>query len=49
MGADGAVPQDQFDWLKAELAAAEDQNKLAIVLSHHNSKTLENTAVGDPG
>ncbi|MEI6622534.1 MAG: TIGR03767 family metallophosphoesterase [Actinomycetes bacterium] len=45
VGADGAVPQDQFDWLKTELAAAAKANKLAIVISHHNSLTLENTAV----
>ena len=49
MGADGAVPQDQFDWLQAGLAEAKDQNKMAIVLSHHNSKTLENTAVAAVG
>ena len=49
MGADGAVPQDQFDWLKGELTAARDAQKLAIVISHHNSKTLENTAVAALG
>lgn len=49
MGADGAVPQDQFDWLQAQLQEAQAQNKLAIVLSHHNSKTLENTAVAAVG
>ena len=49
MGADGAVPQDQFDWLQDQLTQARDQNKLAIVLSHHNSKTLENTAVAAVG
>ncbi len=43
-GADGAVPQDQFDWLKAELATAKAHNKIAIVCSHHNSYTLENVA-----
>ncbi len=43
-GADGAVPQDQFDWLKSELATAKAQNKIAIVCSHHNSFTLENVA-----
>ncbi len=43
-GADGAVPQDQFEWLQDELAKARDLNKMAIVLSHHNSFTLENGA-----
>ncbi|MFA7266005.1 MAG: TIGR03767 family metallophosphoesterase [Candidatus Nanopelagicales bacterium] len=43
-GADGAVPEDQFNWLKAGLAQAQQDNKLAIVLSHHNSVTLENAA-----
>lgn len=43
-GADGAVPQDQFDWLKAGLAQAQQEKKFALVLSHHNSVTLENDA-----
>ncbi|MGA9147971.1 MAG: TIGR03767 family metallophosphoesterase [Candidatus Nanopelagicales bacterium] len=43
-GADGAVPQDQFDWLRSELAQAQSEKKLAIVCSHHNSFTLENVA-----
>lgn len=43
-GADGAVPQDQFDWLKAGLAQAQQENKICLVLSHHNSVTLENAA-----
>ncbi len=51
LGADGAVPQSQFDWLESELQTAVDENKLAIILSHHNSLTLENTAqnVFNPG
>lgn len=44
VGADGAVPQDQFDWLEAGLAQARAENKLAIICSHHNSYTLENVA-----
>lgn len=44
-GPDGAVPQDQFNWLKSGLETALAQNKLAIVVSHHNSSTLENEAV----
>lgn len=43
-GADGAVPEDQFNWLKAGLAQAQQEKKMAIVLSHHNSVTLENAA-----
>lgn len=43
-GADGAVPQDQFDWLRSELEQAQADKKLAIVCSHHNSYTLENVA-----
>ena len=45
VGADGAVPQDQFDWLEAELVRCEQDKRLAVVLSHHNSETLENAAV----
>lgn len=44
VGADGAVPADQFDWLAAGLDSAAAENRLAIVASHHNSLTLENTA-----
>ena len=43
-GPDGAVPEDQFTWLQDGLEQARAQNKLAIVLSHHNSTTLENEA-----
>ena len=49
MGADGAVPQDQFDWLEEQLALVVSQDKLAIVMSHHNSLTLENDAVAALG
>ena len=44
-GADGAVPQDQFDWLQAQLEQCQTQGRLAIVCSHHNSLTLENGAM----
>ena len=44
-GPDGAVPQEQFDWLKAELERCQQEQVLAVVLSHHNSLTLENEAV----
>ena len=43
-GADGAVPETQFAWLDAQLAACAEAGMLAIVLSHHNSTTLENAA-----
>ena len=43
-GADGAVPQDQFDWLQAQLEQCQTQGRLAIICSHHNSLTLENGA-----
>lgn len=43
-GPDGAVPDSQFRWLERELAAAEAEQRLVIVLSHHNSLTLENRA-----
>ncbi len=44
VGADGAVPKDQFEWLEAGLQQALQEKKLAMVLSHHNSLTLENNA-----
>lgn len=43
-GPDGAVPDDQFRWLRDRLTATQAERKLAIVLSHHNSLTLENQA-----
>ncbi len=43
-GADGAVPQDQFDWLQGGLSRCQDEGRLALVCSHHNSLTLENDA-----
>lgn len=43
-GPDGAVPREQFAWLEAGLASAQSDGRLAIVLSHHNSLTLENSA-----
>ena len=48
IGADGAVPEEQFEWLKAELTRAAVDRKLAIVLSHHNSFSLQNPAMA-PG
>ncbi len=43
-GPDGAVPDDQFRWLRGELEKAQSEQKLALIFSHHNSLTLENRA-----
>ena len=43
-GPDGALPDDQFRWLGEQLAIAEAEGVLVLVLSHHNSLTLENRA-----
>ncbi len=43
-GPDGAVPEEQFAWLRAGLAQAQADGKLALIFSHHNSFTLENDA-----
>ncbi len=43
-GPDGAVPDDQFRWLEAELKTAQAEQRLVLLLSHHNSLTLENRA-----
>lgn len=43
-GPDGAVPDDQFRWLKAELEKAQAERRLVLIFSHHNSLTLENRA-----
>jgi metallophosphoesterase (TIGR03767 family) len=43
-GPDGAVPDDQFQWLRKELEVAQQEQKLVLILSHHNSLTLENRA-----
>lgn len=44
-GPDGAVPDDQFRWLEAELKTAQAEQRLVLLLSHHDSLTLENRAV----
>lgn len=44
VGADGGIPREQFEWLERELAACQASSKLAIILSHHNSLTIENDA-----
>ena len=43
-GADGALPDVQFQWLRAELERAQAERTLVLVLSHHNSLTMENAA-----
>jgi metallophosphoesterase (TIGR03767 family) len=43
-GPDGALPGEQYDWLEAQLAQAQADGRLAIVLSHHNSFTMDNPA-----
>lgn len=43
-GADGAVPDDQFQWLRDQLERAQAEKKLVLILTHHNSLTLENRA-----
>ncbi len=43
-GADGAVPEEQFDWLRKQLDLAQAEKKLVLILTHHNSLTLENRA-----
>ncbi|WP_285182810.1 TIGR03767 family metallophosphoesterase [Rhodococcus sp. MEB032] len=43
-GADGAVPEDQFDWLREQLELAQALKKLVLILTHHNSLTSENRA-----
>jgi metallophosphoesterase (TIGR03767 family) len=44
VGADGALPRSQFEWLEEGLAQCVRESRLAIAASHHNSLTLENTA-----
>lgn len=43
-GANGSLPKDQFDWLEGRLAETQKQNIFALVTSHHNSMTMNNTA-----
>lgn len=43
-GADGALPDVQFQWLRSELEQAQAERRLVLVLSHHNSLTMENAA-----
>jgi hypothetical protein len=38
--ADGTIDQAQFDWLKAELAAAWSSNQLVLLFSHHPDLTF---------
>lgn len=43
-GPDGAVPESQMQWLRAQLEIAQRDEVLALIFSHHNSLTLENRA-----
>ncbi|MDZ7576883.1 MAG: TIGR03767 family metallophosphoesterase [Candidatus Nanopelagicales bacterium] len=43
-GANGAIPEAQFNWLKSELAKATAEKKLCLVNCHHNSLSLDNDA-----
>ncbi|WP_396644783.1 TIGR03767 family metallophosphoesterase [Microbacterium sp.] len=43
-GPDGAVPETQMRWLRAQLEIAQRDQVLALIFSHHNSLTLENRA-----
>lgn len=43
-GPDGAVPESQIRWLRAQLEIAQRDQVLALIFSHHNSLTLENRA-----
>ncbi|CAH0191317.1 TIGR03767 family metallophosphoesterase [Microbacterium sp. Bi128] len=43
-GPDGAVPESQMRWLRAQLEIAQRDEVLALIFSHHNSLTLENRA-----
>lgn len=43
-GPDGAVPESQMRWLRAQLEIAQRDRVLALIFSHHNSLTLENRA-----
>ncbi|WP_377322962.1 TIGR03767 family metallophosphoesterase [Pimelobacter simplex] len=41
-GPDGAVVASQLAWLERELVLAEQESRLVLVASHHNSRTLDN-------
>lgn len=43
-GAGGSIPEDQFEWLKAQLAQAQAANILCVVASHHTSFSMDNLA-----
>lgn len=38
---EGAISQQQLEWLRAELAAATDRGEIIIVASHHPSRAME--------
>lgn len=43
-GANGSIPESQFEWLQGRLEETRKQRKLAIITSHHNSMTMNNPA-----
>lgn len=43
-GPDGALPDDQFVWLRDRLEDATAHGVLVLICTHHNSLTLENRA-----
>lgn len=43
-GAGGSIPEDQFEWIKAQLAQAQANNILCILASHHTSFSMDNLA-----
>jgi len=42
--AEGSLDQEQFDWLKAQLAGAAD--RIVVLAGHHNIATMTNPLVG---
>lgn len=40
--ADGSVGQEQLDWLDAQLAVAQEERRLVVLLSHHGLRSLTN-------
>jgi metallophosphoesterase (TIGR03767 family) len=46
-GWDGSLDRAQFDWLRAELATADAQQRYVVLASHHPLETLTNPAGDD--
>lgn len=43
----GSIDHEQFDWLRAELTAADDAGRYAVVASHHPASALTNDRTSD--